>query len=196
MKYGQITFGQAEAVFNKLGGVDGVESFLRGELVLAPATKPAFPVWKTLTLGNPCSVKAYRASLLANSYEIGSYANEILNKVQVADTETEAKLVQVTVGELGFKNSATYGEIVSRARELGLELCPAEVGPKLRLEYANQPKDEFLTVAMEPIVDSDGYRRVFCVHRSSVGERWLSASCVGGGGRWRAGDRFVFLSRK
>jgi hypothetical protein len=196
MKYGQITFGQAEAVFNKLGGPDGVEKFLRGELVLAPTPKPAFPTWKTLTLGHPCSVKAYRTALLAQSYEIGSYASELLDKVQVAETETEARLVQVTIKDLGFKESATYNEIVARAKELGLDLCPAEVGPKLRLEYAGQPKGEYLTVAMEPIVDSSGGRRVFCVDRNGSGERWLSTDCVSGDDRWSAGHRFVFLSRK
>ncbi len=36
MKYSNITLGKIEAVWNKLGGEDGVEKFLRGELVVQP----------------------------------------------------------------------------------------------------------------------------------------------------------------
>lgn len=196
MKYGQITFGQAEAVMNKLGGVDGVERFLRGELVVVPATKPAFSIWKTLNLDHPQTAKAYRAALRANGCEIGTYADELLEKMKITGIETEARLVQVTVKDLGFKNSATYDEIVARAKELGLELCPAEVGPKLCLKYAGQPKGEFLTIAMEPIVDWGGGALVFCVSRGSDGERWLDAICVVSDYRWNLVVRFVFLSRK
>ncbi len=36
MKYGNATLGQIEAVWNKLGGEEGVKRFLSGELVLQP----------------------------------------------------------------------------------------------------------------------------------------------------------------
>ena len=34
MKYGELTFGQMEAVVNKLGGMDGVASLLADEMVV------------------------------------------------------------------------------------------------------------------------------------------------------------------
>lgn len=37
MKYGNVTLGQIEAVLNKLGGEEGVQAFLRGEVTLAQA---------------------------------------------------------------------------------------------------------------------------------------------------------------
>jgi hypothetical protein len=40
--------------------------------------------------------------------------------------------------------------------QLGLELCPAEVGPQLRLEYLNQPVGEFLHIAMRPVATYRG----------------------------------------
>jgi hypothetical protein len=35
-------------------------------------------------------------------------------------------------------------------------LCPAEVGPALRLAYNDQPRDEWVTITMTPIVANSG----------------------------------------
>ena len=40
MKYGELDLGRIEATVNKLGGMEGLERFLRGELVIAPKAAP------------------------------------------------------------------------------------------------------------------------------------------------------------
>ena len=57
-----------------------------------------------------------------------------------------------------------------RARELGLELVPAEVGPQLRLQYKDQPIGEMLYIAMEPIAESDSKNTYvfFLTHGASL----------------------------
>ena len=39
MKYSNLSLGRIEAIVNRLGGMDGVERFLRGELVVSESTR-------------------------------------------------------------------------------------------------------------------------------------------------------------
>ena len=89
-------------------------------------------------------------------------------------------LIKLKVRDLGFSGSATTDQIYKRAEELGLELCPPEVGPHLRLNYEKvfsreQAKGEYLRIAMKQITDSNGNPNVFNVNRYDDGERWLGS---------------------
>ncbi|KKQ96707.1 MAG: hypothetical protein UT22_C0025G0001, partial [Parcubacteria group bacterium GW2011_GWC2_39_11] len=92
-------------------------------------------------------------------------------------------------------DGATRQRIYGRANELGLDLCPAEVGPQLRLQYKDQPEEEHLIVAMNPIADSDGALELFLVERDDSG-LWLDSYYDDPGYIWHAGSRFVFARRK
>jgi hypothetical protein len=198
MKYNDITLGQIEAVFNKLGGVDGVQKFLSGELIVKSAEHKC-PVWKTIKLGTGLkTADDFRKAIKECGMKISSWASDILGKpvFTVAVKETELDLAVASVAELGFKNGATREQIYSRAKELGLELCPNEVGPQLRLQYKDQPNSEWLAVAIEPITDSGGGLRLFSVGRDDGG-LWLSSDYGRPGSVWSGGGCFVFVcSRK
>ena len=198
MKYNDWTLGQVEAVFNKLGGDDGVRRFLSGELVVKPVDRN-WSTWKTIRLGTNGLKTAddFRKFLKDNGFSIGDYANDILGKptFTAAAEEIELDLVVASVAELGFKNGATREQIYARAKELGLDLCPAEVGPQLRLQYKDQPNGEWLIVAMEPIAGSVGGLELFGVERYDS-DLWLDG-CYGGPDYvWDSDDRFVFSRRK
>ncbi|HWA64311.1 MAG TPA: hypothetical protein VG866_00410 [Candidatus Paceibacterota bacterium] len=98
----------------------------------------------------------------------------------------------MTPAELGFTDLPTYGQICDRAIELGLAICPREVGPALRLAYPDQPFGEGLRVAMKEVADSLGNRLVFYVGHGGggpwLGTRWFEPQSV-----WRLGDQFVFM---
>ncbi|MEA1929787.1 MAG: hypothetical protein U9M92_02845 [Patescibacteria group bacterium] len=198
MKYASVSFGTAEAVFNKLGGLEGIEAFLRGETEVVRVEPPGFKVWKTITLGiGPKTVADFRKALKKSGCNIGTWGNDILGQpaFTVAPEKTEVDLVNVSVAELGFKDGATREKIYKRAMELGLKLCPAEVGPQLRLQYLDQPQGEWLLIGMEPITGSGGDPRVFVVEHDVV-ERWLGGN-VGDPARvWFSAHRWVFLRRK
>jgi hypothetical protein len=200
MKYNEFTLGQVEAVFNKLGGTEGVTNFLSGKTIVVKVPsdeKTSFNVWKTIKLGTHKNADEFRKALKKNGFKIGDWANDILGKpaFAVSSVEEEIQLANVSVADLGFKNGANYGDICAKAKELGLELCPNEVGPQLRLQYKDQPKGEWLRIAMEPITDSDGNLDLFSVGRGG-GDLWLSGNDSNSDRFWDASSRFVFRLRK
>ncbi len=81
------------------------------------------------------------------------------------------------------------------AEELGLELCPPQVGPELRLSYKDQTYGEYLRIAMKQITDSYGYPDVFSLGRSGGG-LWLDNCWAFPDYEWRPDDGFVFRLRK
>jgi hypothetical protein len=166
-----------------------------GRLQVIGAT---FPTWKTIKLGtglqNACE---FRGALKNAGFRIGDWGNDILGKpaFKVSPKETSIELVQVTVAELGFKDGATRKDIYERAISLGLELCPNEVGPQLRLQYKDQPKGEWLLIAMEPITDLNGDLKVFYVGHADAG-LWLDGHFGNPDNVWHGSRRWVFARRK
>lgn len=165
------------------------------EALCPPDKSVEFPVFKTVKLGTHKSVNDLRQSLKDNGNRISEWGNDILGKTTLAESETEAVLHTATVKELTGKDQASNREINEAILSKGYDLCPAEVGPQLRLQYADQPNNEWIRVAMEPIADSNGDLDVFSVVRGG-GERWLSGSRGHPDDEWRGDDRFVFASRK
>ena len=208
-KYSEWTRGQDEALLNKLGGMEIALKLLTCDEVRVTfdsvdkratitADAPVLKVWKTIKIGGGITNgKGLCSELEKKDFRIGDWARDMLLQPAfiVAAEETEVDLVVMSVADLGFKNGARYDQICARAIELGLELCPAEVGPQLRLQYPGQPRGEWLLVAMEAIRDSDGSLRIFSVGHDEDG-RWLYGSCGNPDSLWRAGRQFVFRSRK
>lgn len=156
---------------------------------------PEFKVWKTIKLGTGFrNADDFRKALESGGYRIGDWANDILGKpaFKVAAEKIEVDLVKVTVAELGFKDGARRDQIYERAKEIGLELCPDEVGPQLRLQYRDQPNNEWILVGMESILDSGGGLEVFYVRRGGSG-LWLFGSWGDSGRFWDADCRWVFV---
>jgi hypothetical protein len=127
--------------------------------------------------------------------KVSDWARDILVRMPLATTVMEVELVEVSVRELGFTVTSRYDDICARAASFGLDLCPPEVGPALRLTYKNQPVGEWFYVAMKSIAASDGDLGVFEVECDSGG-RWLNADCGNPGNLFIPGDRLVFVRRK
>ena len=101
-----------------------------GEALCPPVETSDPKVWRTLKLGTYKTADEYRGALKSAGYNVGGWANDILSKPAFicAQQETEVDLVVISVSELGFKYDGRYSDICTRAMEMGLKLCPAEVG--------------------------------------------------------------------
>ncbi len=117
------------------------------------------PTWKTIILGTHKNADALRGALKAAGCRVGNLASEVLERpaFTVSKSRIEVDLTVLSVADLGFGAAgASRAEVYKRATRLGLGLCPAEVAPQLRLQYADQPLGEFLRIAMAPMVTTGG----------------------------------------
>jgi len=113
-------------------------------------------------------------------------------------------LVRLKVGGLGFLQYTMVKDIYAKAEKLGLELCPPEVGPRLRLDYEQifkrrQPINECFLIAMKSLrSDPGGQPVVFYVYRFDDDEGNISGylATPDGGCGWHPDTELCFLSRK
>ncbi len=158
----------------------------------AQQTPTTLKVWKTIKLGLRKSPGEYRQALLAGKFCIEDYANQILGKTPVSQEEVEVDLVLATDLQLGFKVNTRRDAIYERVSKLGLQRCPAEVGPALREQYKDQPMDEWVLIGMDPIPGSDGRLIVFTVGRGDNG-LWLHGNNGSPGSVCNPGVKWVFV---
>jgi len=125
----------------------------------AAATMQDPPVWKTISLGAHAGTRALFAALDAADVHIGDAAEEVLHRpaFTVSKMKIDVQLVRMSIAELGLgADGAALPQVNARAARLGLEPCPPEVAPILRLVYRDQPLGYSLHIAMRPIVTYGG----------------------------------------
>lgn len=118
------------------------------------------------------------------------------------------KTVELTVRNIGFPDGATTAQIFKRANELGLELCPLELGPHLRLEYLDQPEGYLgkpfrqhqapygsITIASEMVSKDEEFPKGFYLRRIK-GVLWLRGYRAGDKHVWEPDDHFIFCQNK
>ena len=143
------------------------------------------------------TAKELEAELEKAGFQISPYAKHMLNSKEFK-TEKKlepADLVRLKVRDLFGDKYPTTDDLYKKAQEMGLELCPAEVGPHYRLHYKNQPLNEWFSVAMKPIVVPDGSPSVFSLVRYADGV-WLHNYWAGPTDEWRPENEIVFRLRK
>ncbi|MDE0552583.1 MAG: sigma-70 family RNA polymerase sigma factor [Candidatus Poribacteria bacterium] len=130
----------------------------------------------TLTLGTHRSGADLLAALAVEKCQVSLWSMQALENPDfpVAAAEIRVDIVVVSMLELGFAEDefATLDTIYARAKEMGLETCPVEIAPQLRLRLLDQPDwmtgkrlSEFF-VASEPFVlTREGLPKVFSIVR-------------------------------
>ncbi len=135
-----------------------------------------------------------QTELEEKNINLSEWAKDLLNSKDFTTSKVieGTDLVRLSVNDLGFPQGATTKEIYQRAKEYGLELCPAEVGPHLRLQYRIS---DWTLIAMKQITGRGGYPSVFYMDRGAVG-LWLSTSDARPSRGWSSDGWFVFRLRK
>ncbi|WP_339229533.1 helicase [Oceanobacillus sp. FSL K6-2867] len=148
--------------------------------------------------------------LKQRSILMNEYAKRLLSddKFTTSDTKYSLKIVELTVENLGFPNGSTMPQIFKRASELGLELCPLELGPHLRLEYLNQPEGNkgnpsqkhkapsgSITIASEIVSEDDYFPKGFYLRKIN-GVLWLRAYIADDLHVWNPDDHFIFCQQQ
>jgi hypothetical protein len=153
---------------------------------------PKFAVRFVVTLGLHKSPDGYKQAIEADGKKISQWGLDILQKVKCSKKHVEVYLAVATVKELGLPNGGTTDQLHAAIKVLGGQLCPSEVGPALRLLCKDQPKDEWLWLAMEAISDSVGGLDVFRLNSYSDG-LWLFTGRGHPGNFWNPARRIVFI---
>lgn len=126
----------------------------------------------------------------------------------ISETRYSVTTVELPVRHLGFPRGATIAEIYERAGELGLGLCPLELGPHLRLQYLDQPEGYWgkpfrrqqapygsITIASEKLTEDDDFPKGFYLRRIK-GVLWLRGYRSGPQYVWESDDHFIFVTQK
>lgn len=237
-KYPDATFGFAESVFNKLGGLEGARRFLADEIVpvrrssfivnhvniedfrvaldaalaqihdvlagrgsvvdsyarlhfrmrelkcMLDARYPDpenFRVWKSICVSQFKDGAKFLEPFAKHDVVVQDWARSMLvgPEFRASSTPRTLPLILMSVGALGFPEGEMYESVIGRLKELQFALCPADVGPQLRLEYLQQPEGEWILVAMNSIRNNHGELCTFVVSRSE-GKLRLTANKVEG----------------
>lgn len=122
-----------------------------------------------------------------------------------SETRYSVTTVELTLCNLGFPRGATIAEIYERAGQLGLGLCPLELGPHLRLQYHDQPEGHLgkpvrrhqapygsITIASEILSEEEDFPKGFYLRRIE-GVLWLRGYRSWPGHVWEPDDHFIFV---
>jgi hypothetical protein len=186
-----------EAVFNKLGGVEGARRFLCGELILTTPTPAVFlwRPWMTIMIGG-VSKKELVARVKRESCELNDRAESrmLSGAYTTSAMPRQITIVRVMLRNLGFTENPTTRDILNAERLAcyGLGLLPPEAAPFICFAHPNQPKGECLWVGTGPISDSDHSLYIFAVSRKEADGRWMGVHVVLPLDRWDLEHEWVF----
>lgn len=143
-----------------------------------------------------------RCSVSMNEYGEILFADE---KFTTSDTKYSLKTVELTVMDLGFPDGVNTAQLFKRATELGLDLCPLELGPHLRLKYLDQPEgysgntsqqhqapSGSITIASEILTEDVHFPKGFYLRKMN-GVLWLRGYTADHLHVWNPEDHFIFV---
>lgn len=183
MKYNNVSLGQIEAVYNKLGGVEGVARFLRGEVCLTSVvTKPNTEILElisTVAVGATtdkfvAKEKFVRDTGCKAKVKISYLGDNFLGWFLKGDSKTEDPINEQTLRYSKLRESSVDGPIIAELG--GAEKSETTLSEMFSL-MEKQGKGE------DGVLLNNGYANIFCIKDSAGVLRTVSVCWSGGG--WR-----------
>jgi len=199
MKYGDLNLGQIEAVVNKLGGMDGMNKFLRGELIVSEPTRSwreekgviYFSVTSDGTTG-----EEWIARLESKGFLVGDYAKSVLRSKSFKPTTGITYEIAVLKGEFFSDSDRITKTIRKEAKNRKFSTPSAEVACLIREKFSDKELEAmrlYWIVAMhEPIKDSDGDPFLLCALRDDYGS-WFYTTYGCPDCKWKRSYGFAFV---
>ncbi len=200
MKYARMDWGTMEAVVNKLGGLPGVDRFLRGEVELVERV----PMWAEQDgvisfdlVSEGIHGPDWITLLESENYNVGDYAKSVLRSPKFVPTPAGTKLrVNVVKGELFADSERITHKIRDDAQGRKLKTPPPDVACMIRRKFTDKQLEEmglWAIIAMhDPIEDSGGDLYLLGARRGGNGP-WLGTYFGEPGRQWNRGGGFAFL---
>ena len=146
------------------------------------------------------------ADLQSNGIQLNEYARILFGHGEFTTSPVTSKIatVELAVANLGYAQGATIAQLHARAAELGLALCPLELGPHLRLQYLDQAEGHIgypaskhqaphgsITVVSCQLADDHETPKGFYLRRID-GVLWLRGYRSAPDDLWNPEDRLIF----
>lgn len=202
MKYASLDLGTVEAVFNKLGGLEGARAFLRGEQKL---TSVSFERNEhghiVLTLDSlDLTGKQEIERLTAAGFSVGDWAKSCLLSTKKDGYDKNHRLVAGQQHKVALVPTKDVGGNRTTGREYGFSFGYGQLlaGAVLRIReiVSDKQMEEmgfwYIAAPHDPITNSDGVPLVLRASRYDGGP-WLGADWDHPGRRWLANGAFAFL---
>lgn len=141
---------------------------------------------ETIKVGWVKSTAGFNKLYCKRGITYDALAERMLNQINYGAAQmSEIDLVSITPSMLGLKEGWNFSELVEKAQQTGLEICSADDGPYLAMEFPfkdkeNTDTDEYLYMAMKPLYDSRHKKSfIFHIRRAPIfNELSLGASTV------------------
>lgn len=107
---------------------------------------PEIKIWRTIKIGTFENKNSLLSGLLKRSVLIENQAKELIDQIDLASTTIELDLVVKSASELGLTSGqeVEYRWVYDKAKSIGLEVCPGEVGPQLCLQQLPPEDNRFV----------------------------------------------------
>lgn len=158
------------------GALQKIEDILnQGTFPAMIASAGRFSVWKTIKVGGVSGRSLCK--LLERNCGCEERVFDVLTQKSFPTSETsnDVMLITLSPSDFGYVDDAPEDEELFNEQRLAdwsrvhlsgytVGLCDPEVGPHLRLQYLDQPKDQELWIASKAVPDHDGLLRTFVLY--------------------------------